>query len=146
MLLVLRLLAVYFGTAAVAIWLARRFIFPLPGGVALFLALAPFLLTGRALVTARLYAPTDILYSAQPYAWRAPELGIGQVQSPVLGDVVYQTIAWRKASREAIRNGRLPIWNRFILGGEPLLAVEQGEVLHPVTWIGCLLPLPQAWT
>jgi hypothetical protein len=146
MLLVLQLLAVYAGTVAVALWLARRFILPVPGRVALFLALAPFLLTGRAMVTARLYAPADILYGVPPYDWRAPELGIGKAQSPVLGDVVYQTIAWRKATRDAIKRGRLPLWNRFILAGEPLLAVQQGEVLHPVTWIGFLLPLPQSWT
>ncbi|HEV7516909.1 MAG TPA: YfhO family protein [Thermoanaerobaculia bacterium] len=146
MLLVLQLLAVYVGTVAVALWLARRFILPVPGRVALFLALAPFLLTGRAMVTARLYAPADILYGVPPYAWRAPELGIGKALSPVLGDVVYQTIAWRKATRDAIKRGRLPLWNRFILAGEPLLAVQQGEVLHPVTWIGFLLPLPQSWT
>jgi hypothetical protein len=146
MLLVLQLLAVYAGTVAVALWLARRFILPVPGRVALFLALAPFLLTGRAMVTARLYAPADILYGVPPYAWRAPELGIGKALSPVLGDVVYQSIAWRKATRDAIKRGRLPLWNRFILAGEPLLAVQQGEVLHPVTWIAFLLPLPQSWT
>jgi hypothetical protein len=146
MLLVLRLLAVYLGTAAVAIWLARRFVLPIPGRVALFLALAPFLLTGRALTTARLYAPTDILYQSPPYVWRAPDFGIGDAQTPSLGDVAYQSIAWKKATREAIKSGRLPLWNRFLLAGEPLLAVQQAAILHPATWLGCLLPLPQAWT
>ncbi|HEV7517562.1 MAG TPA: YfhO family protein [Thermoanaerobaculia bacterium] len=146
MLLVLRLLAVYLGTAAVAIWLARRFVLPIPGRVALFLALAPLLLTGRALVGAHLYAPADILYQSPPFSWRAPDFRIGTTQNPSLGDVAYQSIAWKKATREAIRSGRLPLWNRFLLAGEPLLAVQQAAILHPATWIGCLLPLPQAWT
>jgi membrane protein YfhO len=146
MLLVLRLLAVYFGTAALGVFLARRYVFPIPARAALFLALAPFLLTGRALSTARLYAPADILYQAPPFSWRAPDVGIGPVANPALGDVAYQSIAWKKATREAIRHGRLPLWNRFVLAGEPLLAVQQAAILHPATWIGCLLPLPQAWT
>jgi hypothetical protein len=146
MLLVLRLLAVYFGTAALALWLARRFVYRFPGRVALFLALAPFLLTGRALLTARLYAPADILFQAPPFSWRGADLGIAGVQTPALGDVAYQSIAWKKATREAIRHGHLPLWNRFLLAGEPLLAVQQAAILHPATWIGCLLPLPQAWT
>ncbi|HZF12655.1 MAG TPA: YfhO family protein [Thermoanaerobaculia bacterium] len=146
MLLVLRLLAVYFGTAAVGVWWAHRFVLRISGRVALFLALAPLLLTGRALLSARLYAPVDILYQAPPYASQAAEMGIGPTLTPALGDVAYQSIAWKKATREAIRHGRLPLWNRFLLTGEPLLAVQQAALLHPATWIGCLLPLPQAWT
>ena len=39
-----------------------------------------------------------------------------------------------------------PLWNRFVLAGEPLLAVQQPAALHPLTWLGFLLPFPQAWT
>jgi hypothetical protein len=146
LLLVLRLLAVYFGTAAVALWLARRFVSPVPGRVALFLALAPLLFSGPALLTARIHAPADILYQSPPFSWRGPDLGIAATHTPALSDVAYQVLPWKKAAREAIRQGRLPLWNRFLLAGEPLLGVLQAELLHPMTWIGCLLPLPQAWT
>ncbi len=64
----------------------------------------------------------------------------------MLSDVVLQEIPWRKAVREAVKNGRLPLWNRSVLAGEPLLAVQQPAFLHPATWIGFLLPLAQAWT
>ncbi len=145
-LLVLRLLAVYFATCAVAIFLVRRFVFPLRKRIALVLALAPFLLTGKAMLTAGVYAPLDIVYQSHPLAARRAEVGIGRTQTPILGDVVFQEIPWRKAVREAAKNGRLPLWNRFQLAGEPLLAVQQPAVLHPGTWIGFLLPLAQAWT
>ncbi len=145
-LLVLRLLAVYFATCALAIFLARRFVFRVPLGVALFIALSPFLLTGKAMLTAGVYAPLDIAYQAQPLASLREEMGVGKSKSPILGDVVSQEIPWRKAVREAVKNGRLPLWNRFILAGEPLLAVQQPAVFHPATWIGMLLPLAQAWT
>jgi len=145
-LLVLRLLAVYFATCALALFLAGRFIRPLSRAIVLFLVFAPWLITGRAMLTAGVYAPIDIVYQAHPLAALRDEMGIGKTKSPILGDVVFQEIPWRKAVREAVKNGRLPLWNRFILAGEPLLAMQQPAVLHPATWAGMLLPLAQAWT
>ena len=146
LLLVLRLLAVYFGTAALSLWLAHRFVTAIRFRVALLLALGPFLLVGKALVTAGIYGPIDITYQAAPLGPYAPRVGAQVTQNPALGDVVHQEIPWRKAVREAAKNGRLPLWNRFVLAGEPLLAVQQPAVLHPATWLGFLLPLAQAWT
>jgi hypothetical protein len=146
LLLVVRLLAVYFGTAAMSLWLAHRFVSAIRLRTAVLLSLGPFLLVGKALLTAGVYAPIDIPYQADPLARLAPQLGTQVTRNPLLGDVVYQEIPWRKAVREAVKNGRLPLWNRFVLAGEPLLAVQQPAVLHPATWIGFLLPLAQAWT
>jgi hypothetical protein len=144
--LAIRLLAVYFATAAGALWLADRFVRPIPRRVALLLALGPFLLVGPAMVTGGVHAPIDIPYLSAPLSSKAAEYGMTAVQTPMLSDVVYQEIPWRKAVRDAVKNGRLPLWNRFFLAGEPLLAVQQPVVLHPATWIGFLLPLGQAWT
>lgn len=143
---VLRLLAVYFGTAALFLWLAHRFVRPVSRTAAVLLPLGPFLLVGHALVTAGVHAPIDITYLSSPLAAHARERGIGQVQTGLLSDVVFQEIPWRKAVRDAAKNGRPPLWNRFILAGEPLLAVQQPVVFHPATWISFLLPLPTAWT
>lgn len=145
-LLVIRLLVVYFATCALAFFLANRFVTRVRPVIAIFLSLAPFLLTGKAMLTAGVYAPLDIAYQAHPLAAHRGEMGVGKTRSPILGDVVYQEIPWRKAAREAMKNGRLPLWNRFQLAGEPLLAVQQPAVLHPSTWIGFFLPLAQAWT
>ncbi len=141
-----RLLAVYFATAGACLWLAHRKITRLSAFVALAIAFAPFLLAGRALVTGSIYGPIDIAYQARPLAAHAARMGIGETRTPLLSDVALQEIPWRKAVRESIKNGRLPLWNRFILAGEPLLAVQQPVVLHPATWIGMLLPLAHAWT
>lgn len=145
-LLVIRLLAVYFATCALGLFLANRFVHRLSWPVAVFLVFASWLITGRAMLTGGVYAPIDITYQAHPLAALGAEMGTAKTKSPILGDVVYQEIPWRKAVREAIKNGRLPLWNRFILVGEPLLAMQQPAVLHPATWIGMLLPLAQAWT
>ncbi len=144
--LTLRLLAVYFGTAMAILYFAHRWVRRVPLSVGIFLSLAPLLLVGRALITSGVYAPLDIAYRAPPLSAHADLLGTMEVRTPALGDVVYQMIPFRKAVREAVKNRRLPLWDRFILGGEPLLAAQQPAALHPATWIGFLLPLAQAWT
>lgn len=145
-LLVVRSLAVYGATAALSLALAHRFIVPLSRKAAAALLLAPLLFTGRAMLTGGVYAPIDILYNALPFGPHRQELGVLPDRMPLLSDVVYQEIPWRAAVRRAFSERRLPLWNPSVLAGEPLLAVQQGAVLHPATWIGCLLPLPQAWT
>ena len=145
-LLVARSLAVYGGTAAALLFLAHRFVLPLPRRTALLLAAAPLLFTGRALLTGAVYGPIDIIYNGYPFGSRRVELGVPPDRTPLLGDVVYQQIPWRAAVREAIFEGRLPLWNPHTLAGEPLAAVAQPAVLHPGTLAGLLLPLPQAWT
>src|SRR5215472_4863896 len=144
--IVVRLLLVYFGAAAALLLFAHRYIRRIPLLTAGFLALAPFLLTGKAMLTGGVYAPLDIVYHFQPLNSLALEQGAAQVHTPILSDVVASMIPWHKAVREAVKNGRFPLWNRFCLVGEPLLAVLAHGALHPENVIGFLLPLAQAWT
>ena len=146
MLIVLRSLLVYFGTAALLLVLAHRFVLRLRLLPALLLAVAPLIFTGHALLTGGVFAPLDVAYQAQPLRSLRSERGIERTWNPLTVDVVSQMIPWRKAVREAFSQGRVPLWNPYVLAGEPLLAMAQPAVLHPGTWIGALLPLPQAWT
>jgi hypothetical protein len=139
-------LAVYGGTAALLLLLARRFVAPLSRRAMFALAAAPLLLTGKAMLTGGVYGPIDILYDGYPFGSHRQELQVGPDRTPLLGDVVYQQIPWRAAVRRALADGRVPLWNSDVLAGEPLLAVQQAAVLHPGTLIGMLLPFPQAWT
>jgi hypothetical protein len=139
-------LAVYAAGAAAALLAASRWVRPIRLRVALALAAAPLLFTGRATVTGGVYAPADILYDADPFLAQRPALGVAAVRTPLLTDVVSSSIPWYAAVRDALRHGRLPLWNPHLLAGEPLLAVQQAAALHPATWIGLLLPLAQAWT
>jgi hypothetical protein len=145
-LLVLRSIAVYAGTAALAVWLVHRFVVPMRRRVALVLAMAPLLFTGRAMWTGGVYGGIDILYEAMPFGAHRVELAIGKVRTPSLSDVVYIIVPWMAATRRAFSEGRFPLWNPGVLAGDPLLAMQQPAVLHPGVWIGMLLPLPQAWT
>ena len=65
-LLVLRLLAVYFGTVAASLRLAHRFVSGIRPRSAVLLALGPFLFVGKALLTAGVHAPIDIPYECKP--------------------------------------------------------------------------------
>jgi hypothetical protein len=145
-LLVARSVAVYLAAAGLFVWVAHRFVTPIRRRVALALIGAPLLLTGPATFTGGVYAGVDILYDAPPFQAHRESLGVAPVRSPVLADVVEQHIPWRASARRAIAAGRLPLWNPDTLVGEPLLAVQQAGVLQPGTWIGMLLPMPQAWT
>ena len=141
-----RHLLVYFAAGGGLLWLTRKFVQPVGIRMFAFLLLVPLALTGRAVFSGGTYAPIDISYQTDPLQSVRERFGIGPPARAILGDVANQRIPWRKAIREAVKKGRLPIWNRFLLGGEPLLAVMQPAVLHPFTWIGMLLPLDQAWT
>src|SRR5262249_9609828 len=144
---VLRFWAVYGVTAAALLWLAHRFVRPLRWQAAGLLFLGPCLIAGEAMLTGGILAPLDVAYSVgEPLASPPGEMGVQGVRTPILSDVVSSYIPSRKAVREAIKHGRLPLWNRFSMAGEPLLAFQQPAALHPATWLGLALPLANAWT
>ena len=56
--------------------------------MAILIALAPLLFTGKALFTGGVYAPLDILYLGEPYMSVRDSAGMTMVRSPLLSDVV----------------------------------------------------------
>ena len=143
---VLALWLTWAAATAAAVFLARRFVTRIPLGVAIFLTLLPLLFTGRAFLRGEIYGPADLFFGHDPWRRVAAETGVERIQNPILSDLAFANLPWRAAVREALVNGRLPLWNRFVLAGNPLLAAAQAGVFHPATWIGIFLPLPLAWT
>ena len=117
-----------------------------PWKVGVLLALLPLAFTGKAFLRGDLYGPADLYYGHDPWRRVAAENGIRGVANPILSDLAFANIPWRAAVREALVNGRLPLWNRFVLAGNPLLATAQASVFHPATWLGIFLTLAQSWT
>src|SRR5262245_21866137 len=101
-----RLLAVYFASTTFVLLAVRRWVSRVPLRSAVFLSLVPFVFVGPAMVRARIYAPIDITYVHQPFKAMAEEKGMTIVRSPILSDVVFSMIPWRKAVRDAVKNGR----------------------------------------
>ncbi len=117
-----------------------------PWKVGVLLALLPLAFTAKAFLRGDLYGPSDLYYGHDPWRGVAAENGIRGVANPILSDLAFANIPWRAAVRESLVNGRLPLWNRFVLAGSPLLATAQASVFHPATWLGIFLPLAQSWT
>src|SRR6058998_828509 len=118
---VLALWVTWAATTAAAVWLARRFVTRFPGRVGILLALLPLVFTGKAFLEGELYGPADLDYQQYPWKAVAAENGIARIQNPILSDLAFANLPWRAAVREAVVNGRLPLWNRFVLAGNPLL-------------------------
>ncbi len=59
----------------------------------------------------------------------------GHVRHPHLSDPALQFKALRRAVREALQHGEVPLWNPSIWAGAPLLGDAQSMVGSPVTWI-----------
>ena len=136
----------YAVTAAFTIWLASRFVARVPLRIAVLLVLLPLVFTGEAVLRGRVYGPVDLYNGIDP--WRQPALdrGAPPAANPILSDLAFANLPWRAAVRELIANGRAPLWNRFILSGNPLLGSAGAAVFHPSTWLAIFLPVPLSWT
>ncbi|HEX3576966.1 MAG TPA: hypothetical protein VHY33_00265 [Thermoanaerobaculia bacterium] len=133
----------YLLSAAGTIILVRRFT-ALSRQAAAVLILLPLCLTGRALVTGRVYAPVDVAYHFEPLASMASRVGIEHITNPLPSDVAVQFLPWNAALRSSISYGQWPLWNPYELSGNVLAAAAQSAPFHPVTLLGLLIPAPDA--
>jgi hypothetical protein len=136
----------YFASAAALLALAHRFVAPLTRGAALVLLLLPLVLTGRALLTGRIYAPVEMPWTSQPLADHRGEFHVPPVHNPLLSDIAFQMIPWRQALRESVSAGQWPLWNRYIYCGDVLAATMQPAAFSPFTWIALLFPAAVSFT
>lgn len=133
----------YLICAAGTLVLVRRFV-ALSRPASVVLILLPLCLTGRALVTGRVYAPIDLAYHFDPLASMATRVGIDRIANPLPSDVAVQFLPWNAALRWSIAHRQWPLWNPFELSGNVLAAAAQSAPFHPITLLGLLLPAPDA--
>lgn len=133
----------YLLAAAGTLLLVRRFT-ALSRQAAAVLILLPLCLTGRALVTGRVYAPIDVAYHFEPLASMATRAGIEHIANPLPSDVTVQFLPWNAALRWSIAHRQWPLWNPFELSGNVLAAAAQSAPFHPVALLGLLIPAPDA--
>ncbi len=99
----------------------------------------PALLPGRALL------PIDALFGYPPWQAHAAEFGVAQPRNPLIADAILQNFSWKRLARDSFAAGRPPLWNPYILAGQPFLASGQNGSLYPLGVLFYLLPLPQAY-
>jgi hypothetical protein len=139
-------LVLYTIVAVSLLYLSHRFIRPLSLVAAAVLFLLPFVFTGRALLTSRVYGPIDLPYTSQPLNWMKEDYGLGAPHNALLSDLYGQMIPWRKAVQWSLAHGEWPLWNPFILSGDILAASAQPAPYSPLTLIALLLPVPLGLT
>ena len=131
----------YAATAALLLWLIHRSVSSVSVAAAVILFLLPFVFTGPALLTDRVYAPVDHAWEFVPLNWMKADFGLaGPAHNGYLSDVALQMIPWRAAVRWSVAQGEWPLWNRFILAGDVLAPAAQPAPYNPFTLLACLLP------
>lgn len=119
------------------------------GIVLLALILVPqFVLFGPSLVGARILLPLDILKEAGVYMPVDPAAEPYRLVDPLLSDLVFKVEPERSYAVEAVRAGRIPLWNPLEYCGTPFLAANLNSVFYPLRLIDYLFPGPVAiaWT
>lgn len=100
---------------------------------------APVLFGGSTLL------PFDNLYRFPPWQQFAQTLGVGQPHNPLLDDLVLENYPWKKFIADSLSLGELPLWNPYILSGQPFMAAGQNAALYPLGVLFLILPLARAY-
>ncbi len=64
------------------------------------------------------------------------------MQNRVIGDPFFAFYPRRLFFTEAIRNGELPFWNPYVLGGYPAVGDTNSQTFYPFNWVAALLVSP----
>ncbi len=111
----------------------------------ILLGLLPLLLFAPVTLGNRTLLPADALYTFEPFASAAAELGVEEVQNGLLADLVLQNYVWQRFLRGAVQARELPLWDPYLFAGHPFLANGQHSALYPLSLVFHLLPLPRAY-
>ena len=112
---------------------------------ALILLLVPLLLFWPVTIGPNTLLPVDNLFAYEPWASYKEALGVGLPQNQLLSDLILENYVWKKFIRESIAAGQLPLWNPYILSGQPFLANGQHSALYPFSVLFYILPLSKAY-
>jgi hypothetical protein len=139
-------LLLYLVVAVVTLLAWRRWVTPIWRGAAIVIVLLPFLFTGKALVTNRVYGGYDILFLSAPFSDYAKDYGFTTAHNGFLLDHVLQMVPWQRQVRESFAQHCWPLWNPAMDSGEVLAAGMQSAPLNPINVLALLLPLDLATT
>src|SRR6476661_566788 len=113
--------------------------------VALFFALLAAVFLARALFGGGVLLPLDDLFLYPPWRSHAAELGVAVPNNHLIADTILQNYSWKTLAAQAYARGEFPLWNPYILAGQPFLAAGQNGSLYPLGVLYYLLPHGQAY-
>ncbi len=106
------------------------------------LLILPLLLFASVSIGNKTLLPADALYLFEPYR---SGMEVGQVQNPLLADLILENYAWKQFLVDAVSSQTLPLWDPYLFTGHTFLANGQHSALYPLTWIFFLLPVARAF-
>ena len=113
--------------------------------IPLFFAALAIAFVGGGTLPGRALLPIDNLFLYPPWRALGAEYGVQLPHNPLIGDAILQNYSWKRFAAESYAAGQFPLWNPFILAGQPFLAGAQNGSLYPLGVLFYLLPLPQAY-
>jgi len=108
-------------------------------GILLLAFFYPAVLGGRTLL------PLDNLFAFEPWRSFAAGFGVETPHNELLSDLVLENYVWKRFIVEALRERELPLWNPYILSGQPFLANGQHSALYPLSLVFYVIPLVEAY-
>ena len=99
----------------------------------------PVTLGGKTLL------PLDNLFAFQPWQTFTARFGIDVPHNDLLSDLILENYVWKRFIVQALKSRQLPLWNPYILAGQPFLAAGQHSALYPLSLIFYVLPLVKAY-
>jgi hypothetical protein len=85
-----------------------------------------------------LIAPAILLLITTGAFWKLLTKQYTWVDHP---DMVYQVLPWYQFQAASWHNGRFPLWDPHVWGGQPLVGQMQPGAAYPPNWLLFLLPL-----
>lgn len=113
--------------------------------IAALLLIIPLLLFLPQTLGGRTLVPTENLYLWEPYASLRDDLGVGRPQNVLVSDLILENYVWKTFARDELLQGRLPLWQPYILSGTPFLAAGQSSALYPLNLLWLLMPATAAY-
>jgi hypothetical protein len=132
----------FLGIAIPALLIAlamRRWFAPLPWNIIALALLLTLAFLHGAVVTTRVPVAVDEVMRGYPYRG---VFGAIESSNPLTNDTVKQILPWMQIVREELRNGRMPLWNRYQFSGYPLLGNGQSAPFAPIFLSTLFVPLP----
>lgn len=101
-------------------------------------ALVLLILLAPTLFTSRILLPADLLYSTAVWIGQTPQT---PPQNSLLSDALSQFYPYHVLFRAELAEGRIALWNPYVLNGAPFLANSVSAVFSPLHWLLLFLPL-----
>jgi len=96
------------------------------------------LFLGHALGVDRVLLPLDIVTQEWP-PWQQPDQPVN-VHNPLVSDVVNYIFPVKTFAADTVRQGKLPLWNPFVLNGYPFTYNTQAGLFYPLSALYYFLP------